>query len=263
MSMRMCSLASRVHGEHSRNTTLNSTHCSSSQEFDEVSKILRTVALARRDQHGGQDQPGHAFANPGVDRVDSAAIGSNALSNASRAPTSISPRPAAGAAGRSFYFCLGPHGLALRPSPLTLIRAATRRQWPKLVAVTGGGTVQGRCRSGVASPRSRAPKPWLTNSKPSVNQLAATKVRGGLRGQAAAPVSTAGGDARVGRRERACSGSRSPSGLLRPCCCRWSPCCRCHSVTAALMPFVVRPTPLTRRSCRAGRRRAGGADRAA
>ena len=45
MSMRMCSLASNVHGEHSRNTTLNSTHCSSSQEFDEVSKILRTMAL--------------------------------------------------------------------------------------------------------------------------------------------------------------------------------------------------------------------------
>ena len=46
MSMRMCSLASSVHGEHSRNTMLNSTHCSSSQEFDDVSKILRTVALA-------------------------------------------------------------------------------------------------------------------------------------------------------------------------------------------------------------------------
>src|SRR5664279_2865153 len=46
MSIRMCSLASRVHGEHSRNTTLNNTHCSSSQEFDEVSNIFRTVALA-------------------------------------------------------------------------------------------------------------------------------------------------------------------------------------------------------------------------
>src|SRR5262245_65946059 len=46
MSMRMCSLASNVQGEHSRNTMLNSTHCSSSQEFDDVSKTLRTVALA-------------------------------------------------------------------------------------------------------------------------------------------------------------------------------------------------------------------------
>ena len=35
MSMRMCSLSSSVHGEHSRNTALNSTHCSSSQEFDD------------------------------------------------------------------------------------------------------------------------------------------------------------------------------------------------------------------------------------
>src|SRR5450759_933633 len=45
MSMRMCSLSSSVQGAHSRNTALNSTHCNSSQEFDEVSKILRTVAL--------------------------------------------------------------------------------------------------------------------------------------------------------------------------------------------------------------------------
>src|SRR6202142_2604112 len=45
MSMRMCSLASSVHGEHTRNTALNSTHCNSSQEFDEVSKILRTEEL--------------------------------------------------------------------------------------------------------------------------------------------------------------------------------------------------------------------------
>ena len=45
MSIRICSLSSSVHGEHSRNTTLNSTHCSSSQELDEVSKTLRTMAL--------------------------------------------------------------------------------------------------------------------------------------------------------------------------------------------------------------------------
>src|SRR4051794_20621540 len=46
MSMRMCSLESSVHGEQSRNTMLNRTHCSSSHEFDDISKILRTVALA-------------------------------------------------------------------------------------------------------------------------------------------------------------------------------------------------------------------------
>ena len=45
MSMRMCSLASKVHGEHSRKTTLNSTHCNSSQALDDVSKTLRTIAL--------------------------------------------------------------------------------------------------------------------------------------------------------------------------------------------------------------------------
>src|SRR3954452_8641003 len=46
ISIRICSLSSSVHGEHSRNTMLNSTHWSSSQEFDEVSKILRIDALA-------------------------------------------------------------------------------------------------------------------------------------------------------------------------------------------------------------------------
>src|SRR6266702_4568782 len=45
MSIRMCSLSSSVQGEHSRKTTLNRTHCSSSQELDDVSKVLRTIAL--------------------------------------------------------------------------------------------------------------------------------------------------------------------------------------------------------------------------
>ncbi len=60
MSMRMCSLSSSVHGAHSRNTALNSTHCNSSQEFDDTSNILRTVALlaetatARRISHAHQ-----------------------------------------------------------------------------------------------------------------------------------------------------------------------------------------------------------------
>ena len=50
MSIRMCSLSNSVHGEHKRNTTLNRTHCSSSHEFDEVSKTLRTVALTAETQ---------------------------------------------------------------------------------------------------------------------------------------------------------------------------------------------------------------------
>jgi hypothetical protein len=45
MSMRMCSFDSNVQGEHNRKMTLNSTHCSSSQALDEVSKTLRTVAF--------------------------------------------------------------------------------------------------------------------------------------------------------------------------------------------------------------------------
>src|SRR6266567_622003 len=40
ISIRMCSLSSSVHGEHNRKTTLNSTHCSSSHELDEVSNVL-------------------------------------------------------------------------------------------------------------------------------------------------------------------------------------------------------------------------------
>src|SRR6266480_3239489 len=45
MSMRMCSLSRSVHDAHKRNTALNNTHCSSSQEFDDMSNTLRTVAL--------------------------------------------------------------------------------------------------------------------------------------------------------------------------------------------------------------------------
>src|SRR6266849_7389497 len=46
ISIRICSLSSSVQGEHSRKTMLNSTHCSSSQELDEVSSVLRTIAFA-------------------------------------------------------------------------------------------------------------------------------------------------------------------------------------------------------------------------
>src|SRR5450759_3262304 len=46
MSIRICSLSSSVQDEHSRNTTLNSTHCSSSQELEEVSKLVLMMALS-------------------------------------------------------------------------------------------------------------------------------------------------------------------------------------------------------------------------
>ena len=57
MSMRMCSFASSVHGEHSRKTMLNSTHCSSSQEFDDMSNSFADDGVDRRDDDGQQDQP--------------------------------------------------------------------------------------------------------------------------------------------------------------------------------------------------------------
>ena len=70
---------------------LNSTHCSSSQEFDEVSKILRTVALSAETTTAARIS--HAMRLP--IQVVTASItrvtGSNAFSNASRAPTCISP----------------------------------------------------------------------------------------------------------------------------------------------------------------------------
>ena len=45
MSMRMCSLSSSVHDATIRNTAPNSTHCSSSHEFEETSNSLRMTAL--------------------------------------------------------------------------------------------------------------------------------------------------------------------------------------------------------------------------
>src|SRR5436305_367440 len=45
ISIRMCSLSSSVQGEHSRKTMLNNTHCSSSQELEDMSKVFRMIAL--------------------------------------------------------------------------------------------------------------------------------------------------------------------------------------------------------------------------
>src|SRR5207342_3815926 len=87
MSIRMCSLASNVQGEQSRKTMLNSTHCNSSQEFEDVSKTLRIVALtaetmtAAKISHASR-LPSHVL-KASMTRVN----GSKAFSNASRAPT--------------------------------------------------------------------------------------------------------------------------------------------------------------------------------
>ena len=126
MSMRMCSLASSVHGEHSRNTALNSTHCSSSQTFDEVSNTLRTVALTAETSTATRIS--HATRLP--IQVVAASIarvtGSNAFSTASRAPNGNPPVPNSRrtviAAGFSFLFFV----LSQSPGPpakrLTLSR---------------------------------------------------------------------------------------------------------------------------------------------
>ena len=45
MSMRMCSFAKSVHDAQMRNTAENRYHCNSSQEFEELEKTLRTMAL--------------------------------------------------------------------------------------------------------------------------------------------------------------------------------------------------------------------------
>ncbi len=91
MSMRMCSLESRVHGEHSRNTMLNSTHCSSSQEFDEVSKILRTLALAADTTTAARISHDTRLPIQVLTASTTRVAGSNVLSIASRPLTCISP----------------------------------------------------------------------------------------------------------------------------------------------------------------------------
>ena len=94
MSIRMCSLASKVQGEQSRNTMLNSTHCSSSQELEDVSKTLRTVAFTAETTTAAKISHDNRFPiqvlNASTTRVD----GSNADSSASRAPTC--PLPSTG-----------------------------------------------------------------------------------------------------------------------------------------------------------------------
>src|SRR5215510_12523427 len=87
MSIRMCSLASNVHGEQSRNTMLNSTHCSSSQEFEDVSKTLRTVALTAETITAASISHANRFPIHAVAASTARVAGSNAFNNASRPPT--------------------------------------------------------------------------------------------------------------------------------------------------------------------------------
>ena len=72
---------------------LNSTHCSSSQEFDEVSKILRTVALAADTTTAARISQARRLPIQVLIASITRVTGSNALSTASRAPTCISPLP--------------------------------------------------------------------------------------------------------------------------------------------------------------------------
>ena len=87
MSMRMCSFSSNVHGEHSRNTMLNSTHCNSSQELDEVSKTFRTEALTAETTTAARISQARRLPSQVVTASMTRVTGSNAVSNASKAPT--------------------------------------------------------------------------------------------------------------------------------------------------------------------------------
>ena len=87
MSMRMCSLASSVQGEHSKNTMLNSTHCNSSHEFDEVSKTLADGGIGSGDEYGGHISHAIRFPIQVVTRRLRALTAAMPSSNASRAPT--------------------------------------------------------------------------------------------------------------------------------------------------------------------------------
>src|SRR6185437_5746324 len=109
MSMRMCSLARSVHGEHNKNTALNSTHCSSSQAFDEVSKILRTVALTAETITAAKISQARRLPIHVLIASMTRDGASNTLSTASRAPTDLSPsgRPT-NAVSRTVIFVFHP-----------------------------------------------------------------------------------------------------------------------------------------------------------
>src|ERR1051326_3069083 len=87
MSIRICSLASSVHGEHSKNTTLNNTHCSSSQAFEETLKTLRTMALTAETTTAARISQASRFPSQVLTASTPRVAGSNALITASMAAT--------------------------------------------------------------------------------------------------------------------------------------------------------------------------------
>src|SRR5579871_2707152 len=87
ISMRMCSLAMRVHGEQSRNTMLNKTHCSSSQELDEALKTLRMMALTAETITAARMSQATRLPSQVLTASTPRAAGSNALITASMAAT--------------------------------------------------------------------------------------------------------------------------------------------------------------------------------
>ncbi len=130
MSMRMCSLASSVHGEHSKKTMLKSTHCNSSQEFDDVSKILRTLALTAETITAASMS--HAIRLP--TQVVAASItrvtGSNAVQQCIQGAHLTTPlyRPLAWPpAGLIIFAYIPTPGHTAKPN--TLIRCRIGRQW--------------------------------------------------------------------------------------------------------------------------------------
>src|SRR5665213_2000320 len=194
MSMRMCSLASRVHGAHSRNTMLNSTHWSSSQEFDEVSKTLRTVALTAETTTAARINQATRLPIQVVVASIIRVAGSNALSNASRAPTCLPP-PAGpcNPAVRRFCFCFKSPRLGLNQASYLNPMAA----W----------AVNGEVGLRPGQTALRAQNTWVTNPKFSVKYGRAAKAagprsRGAVRSVCAAVGNALG--ARNGHVARSC-----------------------------------------------------------
>ena len=113
----MCSLASSVHGEHSKNTMLNSTHCNSSQEFDDVSNILRMVALAAETITAARISQAIRLPIQVVAASIARVNGSNAVQQCIQGAHLTTPLyRLCGLAGPLIYFCFISPRLAMRPS---------------------------------------------------------------------------------------------------------------------------------------------------
>jgi len=141
MSMRMCSLARRVHGEHSKNTIPNSTHCSSSQAFEEVSKSLRTVALTAETITAARMSQASRLPIQVVMASMARETGNRPLSHASRTLTFEFPLWRAGSAHRPFLLLFyAPHTHADHRSTCLLSRWKCR---PSMVKMAASGRAKG------------------------------------------------------------------------------------------------------------------------